>query len=157
MITRDRNSEQVNREVVRKAIQIFFDIGLLKPRPMKTRESAFVWQGDRNLLIYDEDFEARFLRHTMEEYRAKASKWLQESSCPEYLTQVDVAIVREETNADYWLQPETKAKMLRIVEQELISSVADEVCAKDGSGCLAMLQHKRLGELRLLHRVFERD
>lgn len=139
MITRDRNGEQVNREAVKKAIQIFFDIGLLKPRPMKTKESAFVWQGDRNLLNYDEDFEAKFLKHTMEEYREKAKRWLRESSCPEYLTQVDEAIVREETNADYWLQPETKTKMLRIVEQELISKVAGEVCEKEDSGCLSML------------------
>jgi len=33
-------------------------------------------------------------------------------NCPEYLTEVNKHLMHEENNADYWLQPETKSKML---------------------------------------------
>lgn len=43
----------------------------------------------------------------------------------------------EEANAEYWLQPETKTKMLKIVEMELITKMAEAVSSKD-SGCVYM-------------------
>ena len=121
-------------------------MGLLKPKPVKTKESCFVWQGDRNLAVYDDDFEQLFLKHTMNEYRLKAKKWVQERNCPEYLTEVDQALTKEEENADYWLQPETKRKMLRIVEGELVTKVAEEVSSKD-TGCVYMFKNQKLDEL----------
>lgn len=78
-------------------------MGLLKPKPVKTRESAFLWQGDRNLAIYDSFFETPYLKHTMNEFRQKATKWIQERNCPEYLTEVRAALEKEEENANYWL------------------------------------------------------
>ena len=63
-------------------------MGLLKPKPVKTQESTFVWQGDRNLATYDHDFETAYLKHTMAEFKTKATKWIQERNCTEYLTEV---------------------------------------------------------------------
>ena len=62
-----------------------------------------MWQGDKNLAIYDDDFEILFLKHTLSEYKTKSQKWVQERNCPEYLTEVDQALQREEENAEYWL------------------------------------------------------
>ena len=42
-------------------------MGLIKPKPMKTREGIFLWQGDRNLSIYDDHFERDFLTSTQKE------------------------------------------------------------------------------------------
>lgn len=66
-ITRDRNGEQIQKEIVKKSIQVFVDIGLVLPKPMRTRDGLFLWQGDRNLYVYDEDFEAFFLERTQRE------------------------------------------------------------------------------------------
>ena len=49
---------------MRKAIAVFVDIGLVLPKPMRTRDGNFLWQGDRNLYVYDLDFEAGFLERT---------------------------------------------------------------------------------------------
>ena len=155
-ISRDRNGEMINREAVKKTIQIYVDMGLLKPKPVKTRESAFLWQGDRNLATYDSMFETPYLKHTMNEFKQKANKWIQERNCPEYLTEVSLALEKEEENANYWLQPETKQKMLKLVVTELISNMANEVSSKD-TGCIYMFQHRRLDELKLLFDVFKRD
>ena len=66
-ITRDRNGEQIQKEIVKKSIQVFVDIGLVIPKTMRTRDGLFLWQGDRNLYVYDEDFEAFFLERTQRE------------------------------------------------------------------------------------------
>lgn len=82
--------------------------------------------------------------------------WNSTRNCPEYLGDVQAFLENEETNADYWLQPETKLKMLRIVENELITKLADSVSAKD-SGVVSMLQQKNKEELKLMFDVFRRD
>ena len=35
------------------------------------------------------------------------------------------ALLNEEQNADYWLMPESKPKILKIVENELITKMAE--------------------------------
>ena len=60
-IRQDREGNAINKEVVKKSIQIFVDMGLIKPKPMKTRDGIFLWQGDRNLSVYDDHFERDFL------------------------------------------------------------------------------------------------
>ena len=49
-----------------------------------------------------------------------------------------MALKKEEENADYWLQPETKPKMLIIVEKEMITNYAEPVVEKE-TGCAFML------------------
>ena len=56
---------------------------------------------------------------------------------------MDKALRHEEENADYWLQPETKGKMLKIVENELITKKAESVVEKE-TGCEYMFLHSRL-------------
>ena len=46
--------------------------------------------------------------------------------------------------------------MLKIVEMELITKMAEAVRSKD-SGCVYMLEQKSLDELKLLYDVFKRD
>ena len=41
------------------------------------------------------------------------------------------AIAKEEINADYWLQPTTKPKMLKIVIRELVTNMATTVADKE--------------------------
>lgn len=92
----------------------------------------------------------------MNEYRQKSQKWVQERNCPEYLTEVKGALNKEENNADYWFQPETKQKMLNIVISELITKMAEEVSQKE-TGCIYMFKNQRLEELKILFEVFKRD
>ena len=58
--------------------------------------------------------------------------------------------------ADYWLQSETKNKVLKKIEGEIISKKAELIASKD-SGCHSMFQRKALDELALMFRVFRRD
>ena len=85
-----------------------------------------------------------------------SSKWNSNSNCPEYLNSVQKMLTNEEENADFWLQPETKTKMLKIVETELITKMAEVVSSKE-TGCVYMFQQKNLNELKLMFDVFRRD
>lgn len=77
-------------------------------------------------------------------------------NCPEYLSEVNKHLTHEEMNADYWLQPETKPKMLQKVENEVVTKPAESVVEKD-TGCRYMFEHSRLDELKLLYKVLKRD
>ena len=66
-IKKDRNGDAINKEVVQKCIAVYVDIGLVKPKPMRTRDGLFLWQGDRNLAVYDDHFEAEFLITTQKQ------------------------------------------------------------------------------------------
>ena len=82
--------------------------------------------------------------------------WNSSKNCPEYLQKVDRVLQHEEARADYWLQSETKSKVLKKVETELISKKAEAVVSKD-TGCASMFQKKALDELALMFKIFKRD
>lgn len=90
------------------------------------------------------------------EFEKKAYLWDSSRNCPEYLREVDLALTKEEENADFWLQPETKAKILKRIENELISRKAEVIVEKD-TGCDYMFTHSRLQELGLMYKIFKRD
>jgi len=59
------------------------------------------------------------------DYERKANQWNAQMNCPEYLAKVNKHLINEENNADYWLQPETKPKMLQKVEYEVVTKPAE--------------------------------
>ena len=54
------------------------------------------------------------------------------------------------------LQSETRPKLLKAVENELITKKAEQVLEKD-TGCKYMFQNKILEDLKLLYDCFKRD
>ena len=64
---------------------------------------------------------------------------------------------REEENADFWLAPETKPKMLQIIHREMIGNVAEAVISKPESGCAYMFQNALWEELKLMYNILSRD
>lgn len=102
-IKADRAGDAIAKETVKKCIQVYVDLGLVKPKPMRTKDGLFLWQGDRNLTIYDDFFESEFLKSTQKESEQSANLWNQTRNCPEYLREVQKMLENEESNADYWL------------------------------------------------------
>ena len=47
----------INREIVVKSLQVFIDMGLVQPKPIRTQEGLYVWQGERSLKVYNDIFE----------------------------------------------------------------------------------------------------
>ena len=43
----------IDKAMVKRAISIFVEIGLVKAKPMRTKEGQWAWQGLRNFTNYE--------------------------------------------------------------------------------------------------------
>ena len=126
------------------------------PRPMKSG-NIFVWQGERNLKnCYDVDFEKPFLTATQEYFESFSNVKKKDLNCPEYLEEAKRSLQREEEDADFWLEPDTKPKMLEIVHEELITKQAEDVVSKPETGCENMFEKTLWQELKLMYEILHR-
>ena len=76
-------------------------------------------------------------------------------NCPEYLTECEAHLIKEEQRANYILQPETKPKLMDAIHKQIIEKNAPNLVDKD-TGCDQMFQHSKLDELALMFRIFKR-
>ena len=65
------------------------------------------------------------------------------------MTEVTDFIANEESNADYWLQPETRPNLVKILDKELITNQAQQLITKE-SGVTHMLEQCSVQELKSL-------
>ncbi|RRT63184.1 hypothetical protein B296_00006856 [Ensete ventricosum] len=70
-IDQEREGEQIDRALLKNVLDIFVEIGL------------------GNMECYENDFEADLLQDTAAYYSRKASNWILEDSCPDYMLKVD--------------------------------------------------------------------
>ncbi|CAL9238164.1 unnamed protein product [Arabidopsis halleri] len=66
LIHKEREGEQIDRELVRNVIDVFIENGM------------------GSIKKYEEDFESFMLQDTASYYTRKASRWMEEDSCPDY-------------------------------------------------------------------------
>ena len=76
-------------------------------------------------------------------------------NCPEYLSQAEMHLIKEEDRATYYLQPESKLPLITTIQNEIIEKHAPNLVEKD-SGCDYMFQHSKLEDLALMYRLFKR-
>lgn len=71
-IDQEREGEQIDRALLKNILDIFVEIGL------------------GNMDCYENDFEEYLLKETAAYYSRKASIWILEDSCPDYMLKVTV-------------------------------------------------------------------
>ncbi|KAK7850633.1 cullin-1 [Quercus suber] len=103
LINKEREGEQIDRALERNVLDIFFTIGM----------GQMDW--------YENDFEAAMLKDTVAYYSQKASSWILEDSCPDY--------------------------MLKKVQHEFLSVYATQLLEKDDSQCHALVRDDRVEDL----------
>jgi len=96
------------------------------------------------------------LQTSRDEYDKKAAAWISECAAPEYLTYADEAFTHEEKYCATLLQPETKPKLMKRVEKELISN-RNQLIVEKPTGCKYMIENGRKDELKLLYKCFVRE
>lgn len=153
-ITKDRNGEKVDLDLLKRCIQTFVQMGFITADIVKV-DDDYVWKGEKNLSVYENQFETYLIARSKEEYNMKSQAWLMEFNCPEYLREAEQNILKEESRADYLLQQETKSKLLSVIQAEVIEKQAQNLVEKD-TGCDQMFHHKKLEELALMFRLFKR-
>lgn len=93
--TKDRNGDIVDRGLMGRAVNCYVMQGLINATPKKD-PSGFLWDGQRSITKYENEFERPFLDKLREEYETKAKIWISQCNAPEYLQKVEDAFNHEE-------------------------------------------------------------
>lgn len=103
LIDREREGEQIDRALLKNVLGIFVEIGM------------------GNMDAYETDFEAFMLEDTASYYKRKASSWIQEDSCPDYMLKAEECLKRERERVGHYLHASSEQKLLEKVQHELLT------------------------------------
>jgi cullin-4 len=103
--------------------------------------------------LYEVRFEPRFLRESAEFYRAESRRVLDQSPVPEYLVFVERRLREEGVRVTRYLDPATRAPLVRCCERELVSEHVAFLLEK---GFDALMEGKRAADLGRLYALLAR-
>lgn len=138
LIEKEREGELIDGTMVKNILNIFIEVGM---GPMD---------------YYERDFEAPLLEATSAYYKRKAAEWITEDSCPDYMLKAEECLKQEEERVDNYLHSQTKSKLLKEVEQEVLTKYEEQLLTKEHSGCAALLRDDKTDDLARMYRLFSR-
>ncbi|KAG1338628.1 cullin-1 [Cocos nucifera] len=96
LIDQEREGEQIDRALLKNVLDIFVEIGL------------------GSMECYENDFEAAMLKDTAAYYSRKASNWILEDSCPDYMLKAEECLKREKDRVSHYLHSSSEQKLLEV-------------------------------------------
>ncbi|PNY15420.1 cullin-1-like protein, partial [Trifolium pratense] len=138
LIDQEREGEQIDRALLKNVLDIFVEIGMGK------------------MDQYENDFEADMLKDTSAYYSRKASNWILEDSCPDYMLKAEECLRREKDRVAHYLHSSSEPKLLEKVQNELLSVYASQLLEKEHSGCHALLRDDKCEDLSRMFRLFSK-
>ncbi|CAK0760120.1 Cullin-1 [Coccomyxa viridis] len=137
-IEKERNGDQIDRSLLKNVLGIFIEVGM------------------GGMDCYDEDFEQHLLAETASYYRKKATVWITEDSCPDYMQKAEDALRMEEERVTNYLHVDTKAKLLQEAEREILEQYEAELLDKEDTGAAALMRDDKKADLARMYRLFSR-
>ncbi|GLT79421.1 hypothetical protein SLA2020_509100 [Shorea laevis] len=138
LIDQEREGEQIDRALLKNVLGIFVEIRM------------------GQMDYYENDFEASMLKDTAGYYSRKASNWILEDSCPDYMLKAEECLKREKDRVSHYLRLSSELKLLEKVQHELLSVFATQLLEKEHSGCHALLRDDKVGDLSRMFRLFSK-
>lgn len=138
LIDQEREGEQIDRALLKNVLDIFVEIGL------------------GSMECYENDFEAAMLNDTAAYYSRKASNWILEDSCPDYMLKAEECLKREKDRVAHYLHSSSELKLLEKAQHNLLSVYASQLLDKEHSGCHALLRDDKVDDLSRMYRLFSR-
>ncbi|KAK9083871.1 hypothetical protein Scep_030342 [Stephania cephalantha] len=138
LIDQEREGEQIDRALLKNVLDIFVEIGM------------------GNMECYENDFEEAMLNDTAGYYSRKASNWILEDSCPDYMQKAEDCLKREKDRVSHYLHSSSEQKLLEKVQNELLLVYATQLLEKEHSGCHALLRDDKVEDLSRMYRLFSR-
>ncbi|KAJ1491346.1 Cullin repeat-like-containing domain protein [Baffinella frigidus] len=176
LIEKEREGEEVNRELLKSVVKVFVEIGDWRPLfPTRTGEEI----GDigaARFNIYNKELETghmdiwthRFfgcvqalLAATSEFYARESASWIGTDSCPEYMKKAENRLQQEVDRAENRLQQEvdrvaaylhstTEEKLLKECETQLLANHQTVLLEKEETGWTVLLDKEETGCRALL-------
>lgn len=138
LVDKERDGEQVDRALVKNILGIFVEMGM------------------GGMEAYEQDFEAHLLTNTAAFYSRKASVWIDEDSCPDYLVKAEDCLKREKERVGHYLHASSESKLLKEVEKEVLAAYETQLLEKEHSGCAVLLRDDKTEDLARMFRLFKR-
>ncbi|KAK9146662.1 hypothetical protein Sjap_006565 [Stephania japonica] len=138
LIDQEREGEQIDRALLKNVLDIFVEIGM------------------GSMDCYENDFEQAMLNDTAGYYSRKASNWILEDSCPDYMQKAEDCLKREKDRVSHYLHSSSEQKLLEKVQTELLLVYATQLLEKEHSGCHALLRDDKVEDLSRMYRLFSR-
>ncbi|XP_022760538.1 cullin-1-like isoform X6 [Durio zibethinus] len=138
LIDQEREGEQIDRALLKNVLDIFVEIGM------------------GQMDYYENDFEATMLKDTAAYYSRKASNWILDDSCPDYMLKAEECLKREKDRVSHYLHSSSEPKLLEKVQHELLSVCTNRLLDKEHSGCHALLRDDKVEDLSRMFRLFSK-
>ena len=138
LVDKERDGEQIDRALVKNILGIFVEMGM------------------GGMEAYEQDFEAHLLTNTAAFYSRKASVWIDEDSCPDYLVKAEDCLKRENERVGHYLHASSESKLLKEVEKEVLAAYETQLLEKEHSGCAVLLRDDKTEDLARMFRLFKR-
>jgi cullin 1 len=136
LIDQEREGEQIDRALLKNVLDIFVEIGM------------------GQMDYYENDFEAAMLKDTAAYYSQKASNWILDDSCPDYMLKAEECLKREKERVAPYLHSSSETKLLEKVQRELLSVCATQLLKEEYSGCHALLRDDKVENLSRMYGLF---
>lgn len=138
MVYKERRGELTNRSAIKNACQMLMTLGI------------------ESRSVYYEDFEDPFLQQSAEFYRRESQNFLAENSASVYVRKVDERIREESERANHYLDKSTEPRIVKVLEDELITTHMKTIVEMENSGVYHMLKHDRHVDLNYMYKLFHR-
>ncbi|KAM0029605.1 putative cullin protein, neddylation [Helianthus debilis subsp. tardiflorus] len=136
LIDQEREGEQIDQSLLKNVLDIFIEMG----------------KGQMEL--YENDFESSMLKDTAAYYSRKASNWISEDSCLDYMLKAEECLKREKDRVLIYLHVSSVPKRLEKVQHELLSVYATQLLENEQSGFHALLRDDKVDDLSRMYRLF---
>jgi cullin 1 len=137
LIQHERDGKLIDRSLIKSIIELYEHMGM------------------GTLDAYSTDFEGRLLRTSRDYYARKRDEWINDST-PDYLLKAESALQQEKARVQDYLNGTSEARLLKVVEDELLEKVEAILLDKESSGCRALLQNDKSEDLQRMFRLFQR-
>ncbi|GMI93912.1 cullin 1, AUXIN RESISTANT 6, INCURVATA 13 [Hibiscus trionum] len=136
LIGNEREGHRIDRALLKNVLDVFVAVGM------------------GGMDRYEEDFEADMLRDTGAYYSRKASSWIEEDSCPEYMLKCEECLKKERDRVSHYLHSSSEVKLIEKVQHELLVTYADRLLEKEDSGCRALLRDDKVDYLSRMYMLY---
>lgn len=138
VINKEREGEHIDRALLKNILDIFVEIGM------------------SSMERYEQNFEVYMLEDAASYYSLKASNWIMEDSCPDYMLKSEECLRKERERVSNYLHSSSEPKLVEKVQHELLVVYATQLLDKEQSGCRALLKDNKVDDLSRMYRLYHK-
>ncbi|KAI8522729.1 hypothetical protein RHMOL_Rhmol13G0019500 [Rhododendron molle] len=138
LIDQEREGDQIDRALLKNVLDIYVEIGMSQ------------------MEYYENDFEDELLKDSSAYYSRKASNWIVEDSCPDYMFKAEECLKKEKDRVSHYLHSSSEQKLVEKVQNELLVVYTTQLLEKEHSGCRALLREDKVEDLSRMYRLFSK-